>query len=253
MSIVDNKNYSSDDDESSLDGETSVDIGFVNENEKTRETRLVLHSSTFYPCKLGGKPQWLDYKNLKSLHDDLICSSCSLRLSFLLQIYAPLNQNKKDETNDPAFHRYLYLFICSNSNCSNKTFKTYRTQLPRLNDVYSDEAPPVANTIELTETDDKTLKIKIDLYLANFYKNFFIKNFNKLCNVCGFLSTKMCAKCKFIFYCSETHQKVDWSYYKHKSVCEKYCTAESLDDKGDKHKRLKLILVIYVDFFREII
>ena len=99
--------------ESSLDGETSVDIGFVNENEKTRETRLVLHSSTFYPCKLGGKPQWLDYKNLKSLHDDFICGSCSFRLSFLLQIYAPLNQNKVEKNNKKHFN----IIVCNNT-CS---------------------------------------------------------------------------------------------------------------------------------------
>ena len=174
--LVDNcqRNEEVEDDEESIhDGETNIDIGIINENEKTSQTRLILHSSTFYPCKLGGKPQWLEYRNLKNLNDCLVCESCKLRLSFLLQIYAPLNQNKENEDN-LAFHRYLYLFICSNSNCSNKTFHCYRSQLSQLNDIYSCKAPPVANTIELTENgnaDANILNKEIEEYKFIFLMN----------------------------------------------------------------------------------
>ena len=210
----------------------NVDIGVVNENEKNEKSRLFLNSSTFYPCKLGGKPQWLDYKNLKSLHESLICNNCNQRLSFLLQIYAPLHEKKPEE--DPAFHRYLYLFICSNSSCSNKTIKAYRSQMTLKNEIYSDQALPFEDTLDFLDKieDDPSLDQKVDSHLFEFYKIYFQYNSSKLCNICGYLSTKMCSKCKFINYCSEAHQKLDWITNKHKNICQKYCSAESLDSRG---------------------
>ena len=233
------RNEDLEDDDESIHGDddTNVDIGVVNEMELTSKGRLILHSSTFYPCKLGGKPQWLDYKSLKTLHDNLVCESCMQRLSFLLQIYAPLNSTSKSEniSNDPAFHRYLYVFICSNATCTMKKFKAYRSQMSQINETYSVDPPPVANTIDYAENSedgDTSLNKNIDSYVFDFYKKYFELNLSKLCNICGFLSTKMCSKCKFIYYCSESHQKLDWITYKHKMVCGKYCSAQSLDEKG---------------------
>lgn len=210
---------------------TNVDIGLVNENEKNEKSRLFLNSSPFYPCKLGGKPQWLDYRNLKHLHESLICKNCNNRLSFLLQIYAPLHEKNPEE--DPAFHRYLYLFICSSSSCSSKTIKAYRSQMRRKNEIYSDIALPFEDTMDFMDKieDEPIMNLKVKYHLFDFYKKYFQANSSRLCNICGYLSTKMCSKCKFIYYCSESHQKLDWITYKHKNVCQKYCSAESIEAK----------------------
>merc|ERR1719430_281814 len=39
------------------------------------------------------------------------CLNCSSPLSFLLQVYSP------DNNSDAAFHRSLFVFICTTSSC----------------------------------------------------------------------------------------------------------------------------------------
>lgn len=42
---------------------------------------------------------------------------------------------------------------------------------------------------------------------------------NKPCNVCKIKSSKICSKCKGVFYCSVEHQVLDWK--EHKKWCKK--------------------------------
>jgi len=53
--------------------------------DKTDKWRL---ESRYFPSKVGGKPAWLDLKNLPTT-DKLACKCCKKPLMFLAQIYAP--------------------------------------------------------------------------------------------------------------------------------------------------------------------
>ncbi|XP_035740607.1 programmed cell death protein 2-like isoform X3 [Vespa mandarinia] len=72
-----------------------VDLGFV---EKCQPWRL---ESRFFPSKVGGRPAWLNLKNIPR-KEDLECEYCRNPCIFLCQIYAPY-----EEDND-AFHRTLF-------------------------------------------------------------------------------------------------------------------------------------------------
>lgn len=58
------------------------------------------------PCLLGCHWQvWLNPRDLPA-PQDMRCGECSLPLSFLVQLYCPLDHE------DDAFHRCLYVFCC---------------------------------------------------------------------------------------------------------------------------------------------
>lgn len=172
----------------------STELGFI---EKVDSHKL---EAVFFPSKVGGKPAWLYQRNLPSF-DELKCDSCSKIMKFLLQVYAPLDENEN------CFHRVLYLFICPNEKCylknRNQCLKAFRNQLPRENDYFSNE--PISTDIEAE---------KVLLMMENIRE----KSGTLLCYVCGFPAEKKCAKCKFIAYCSKEHQVYDW-----KDGHKKYC------------------------------
>ena len=104
--------------------EKSVDLGFLEECEQW------LLKNKYFPSKVGGKPgkylvykeiifviliftsiiAWLDLQNIPQAKE-LLCSICNAPCLFLCQIYAPL------EDSDYAFHRTIYVFVCTNSGC----------------------------------------------------------------------------------------------------------------------------------------
>ena len=81
-------------------------LGFL----EVQETKQALLRDKF-PCKAGGKPAWLNPEDLPDT-DTLVCGRCEKRLSFLLQLYAPLAEFEH------AFHRMLYVFVCDDGECS---------------------------------------------------------------------------------------------------------------------------------------
>ncbi len=165
-----------------------VELGFVEEKEGWKL------SSAFFASKVGGKPAWLDLRNLpksRLLH----CSACQGPTKFLLQVYAPLDSPS-------AFHRSLLLFLCPSPQCSairnsNGTIIALRSQLRRENDFYSPEPP------------------SYDLGLAEIGPERFGL---KLCRLCGVRAEEQCALCKKINYCSKEHQVLDWTGA-HKEEC----------------------------------
>ncbi|XP_047363626.1 programmed cell death protein 2 isoform X2 [Vespa velutina] len=166
-----------------------VDLGFV---EKCQPWRL---ESRFFPSKVGGRPAWLNFKNIPR-KEDLECEYCRNPCIFLCQIYAPY-----EEDND-AFHRTLYVFICKDPSCckinENGNLKVLRSQLNRFNPFYPSE-PPV-------EEEDWKTDISIDAWC-------------KTCCVCGIAAPNHCSKCKIANYCCRNHQVYDWKQY-HKHNCE---------------------------------
>ncbi|XP_049865951.1 programmed cell death protein 2 [Pectinophora gossypiella] len=163
-----------------------VDIGVLEER-----TSWLLHPR-FFPSKVGGKPAWLDLKNLPN-PQELECKRCKDPLVFLCQIYAPY------EELDECFHRTVFIFICRNGTCCRtncaENFLVLRCQLPRKNAFYSYQP-----------------------YEENENEEFPMDKWPKLCNLCGAKGPSHCSKCKKSFYCSRQHQILDWQKG-HKEAC----------------------------------
>ncbi|XP_029040551.1 programmed cell death protein 2 [Osmia bicornis bicornis] len=166
----------------------TVDLGFA---EKRESWRL---ESRFFPSKIGGKPAWLNLKNIPG-EKDLQCEYCKEPCIFLCQIYAPY------EDSDDAFHRTIFVFICKKPECcrtnENGNLKVFRSQLPKANEFYPPE-PPV-------EQNDWRTDINI-----NRWKN--------TCYICGILAPNHCSKCKNVNYCCRAHQVYHWKHG-HKKSC----------------------------------
>ncbi|CAG9560453.1 unnamed protein product [Danaus chrysippus] len=106
----------------------AIDIGFLEE-----KSNWLLHPR-FFPSKVGGKPAWLDLKNLPN-PSELTCKRCNDPLIFLCQVYSPY------EEKDECFHRTIFIFICKKGSCcqanDSDNFLVLRCQIPRKNDYYS--------------------------------------------------------------------------------------------------------------------
>ncbi|CAH2075297.1 unnamed protein product, partial [Iphiclides podalirius] len=165
---------------------SSVDIGVLEE-----KPTWLLHPR-FFPSKVGGKPAWLDLKNLHA-PAELTCKKCNDPLVFLCQVYAPYEEKEE------SFHRTVFIFICRNGSCCRTNcadnFLAIRCQLSRKNDFYSFEP-----------------------YEENENEQFSMAKWPKLCNVCGLKGPSHCSKCKKSFYCSRKHQILDWQKG-HKEYC----------------------------------
>jgi len=174
---------------SSTSKEKPVELGFAEEEPEGWKL-----SSAFFASKFGGKPAWLDLKNLPK-SSELKCSSCEGPTKFLLQVYAPLDA-------DEAFHRVIYLFVCSKQHCcaernSSKNVVVMRCQLPRTNDFYSTEPP---------KYDSKLAEVGPEMFGV------------KTCILCGVLGPQFCGSCKKVNYCCKDHQTADWKSG-HKEEC----------------------------------
>ncbi|KAI4479058.1 hypothetical protein M0802_014461 [Mischocyttarus mexicanus] len=165
-----------------------VDLGFV---EKCESWQL---ESRFFPSKVGGRPAWLDLKNIPK-KEDLECEYCKNPCVFLCQIYAPY------EEDDDAFHRILYVFICKDPSCckinENGNLKVLRSQLNRFNPFYPSE-PPIEK--------------------QNWRTDISTDSWCKTCCVCGISAPNHCSKCKIANYCCRNHQIYDWKHG-HKQNC----------------------------------
>ena len=173
-----------------LECDSTLSLGFV---EKTPGWLL---ASRFFPSKVGGKPAWLDLKNLPT-SEETSCQKCGNPLVFLLQVYAYLDIDPN------CYHRVIFVFMCNDSSChqtqDSSPFKVFRSQLRRKNEYYPYEDPverPDWNT---------------ELNVGKFGKL-------KICWVCGCSGTIKCPGCGKVSYCSKNHQTWDWKA-RHKVEC----------------------------------
>ncbi|XP_066581010.1 programmed cell death protein 2 [Prorops nasuta] len=166
----------------------NVDLGFV---EKCEAWSL---ESRFFPSKIGGKPAWLDLKNIPG-KTELECNYCFDPCIFLCQVYAPY------ENEDKAFHRTIYIFVCKNVKCckenQNGNFKVFRSQLEKNNLFYPSEPPE----------ERKDWRTDLD-----------VNSWTTTCCICGIYAPSHCAKCKIKNYCCRLHQVYDW-INGHKKTC----------------------------------
>lgn len=150
----------------------------------------------------------------------LICGRCERPMLLLVQLYAPLDSD--DVGHDEAFHRMLYLFVCSNSKCCNKasddatvssnpSIVAIRCQLPRKNPIYSD-----ISDVEIPAAEAATSAGLGDIEGS--------------CALCGLPAPNRCSRCKVPKYCSRTHQVLHWKNG-HKEAC-RTSTATSIAENG---------------------
>ena len=105
-----------------------VELGFVERVDDPGQL-----TSPFFPSKVGGRPAWLDLKDLPQ-PQRLACGVCGKPSVFLLQLYAPIPEHPC------AFHRSVFVFMCKDPSCHQhcgfRAFRVLRCQLPRENDFY---------------------------------------------------------------------------------------------------------------------
>jgi len=167
----------------------SLNLGFCVPVEDWRLSR------GFHPSKVGGKPVWLVPEALPKSK----CELCKCNLKFILQIYAPGNY-VDESAPDNAFHRIIYLFVCSSKNNCPAEPIVIRQQLPQSNKFYPQEAPDYEDPSEIEKLDlSHPLKIGI-------------------CNLCGFEGSARCTACKKVNYCSKDCQVYHWKNG-HKQAC----------------------------------
>ncbi|KAG6620795.1 Programmed cell death protein 2 [Phytophthora cinnamomi] len=188
-----------------------VELGFVC-NEPVALDALPLHREPDWTRwdggQVGGRPSWLcpSATGVPS-SAQLSCAECGAPLSFLLQIYCPL-----DEQAD-AFHRSLYVFVCRAAGCSRQgDGKAFRLQLPRDNAFYAAEGGA---------TQLKAVGDPVDL-----------------CALCGQRATLTCSACHVAQYCSKAHQKDHWTAGGHKYTCAQCLETHALVEADDAREQV---------------
>lgn len=182
------------------------ELGFLEKSEKWR-----LKSCQF-PSKVGGKPAWLDLRDLPAT-EELLCSGCRKPLWFLAQVYAPEDDEEcSDEVKENCYHRTVFIFLCTEPGCSvknsNGNFAVFRCQLPRDNEFYPAVDPP----------EDPAWKADLDA-----------SKYTTLCIVCGCSGKKRCGGCQKMYYCTKEHQVLHWKNG-HKIICKEMVEVKGADD-----------------------
>lgn len=150
-----------------------------------------------FPSKLGGLPFWIIPPHVSL--SMFSCSLCNKALSFLLQLYCPL------EDNNLCYHRYLYAFFCFLCWKKSDLIKVLRVQLPEISQ-YN-------NYDELTDVDDKGAQI-IETINSHLRKGLVLEEY--------IISTKA------------EEKKASMLYFKfYNSVDEKSINSSLTDKEGD--------------------
>lgn len=107
----------------------AVELGFLEKPDPT--TGL---TSAHFPSKVGGKPAWLELKQLPP-PEQLACNVCKKPMVLLIQLYAPMRKRLY------SFHRTVFVFMCRDRLCHQRggrqAFKVFRSQLPQKNEFYA--------------------------------------------------------------------------------------------------------------------
>ena len=124
-----------------------VQLGFA---EIPRKGDLDLKN---FPSKIGGLPVWL-LPLSDNIDESFFTCSCGENLSFLLQLYSPL------EDKDNCYHRMIYVFFCQKCWKKKDLVKVLRINLPEKSTFYDGEE--ILNLKKITD-DEKTKKINAKL------------------------------------------------------------------------------------------
>ena len=115
-----------------------------------------------FPSKIGGLPVWLLPLSNNISETFFICS-CGENLSFLLQLYCPL------EDKDNSFHRMIYVFFCQKCWKKKDLVKVLRINLQEKSSIYDGEEILNINKIINDETIKKVNEILKKFILEEFF------------------------------------------------------------------------------------
>ncbi|KAF0682592.1 Aste57867_25299 [Aphanomyces stellatus] len=189
--VVVNREEEDDEDVELEGGDMEVELGFLGDETGHLEGPF----GDWDGGKVGGSPVWL-HPNQQL---DVKCSHCEKSMSFLLQIYCPL------DFPDQAFHRSLYLFVCRTAGCVHLGHaRAFRSQLPQENPYYANH-----QDIDYRPTDH-------------------VQKALKRCALCGLKATFSCSACHIAHYCSKEHQKDHWKSGGHKEDCHRCAALEEV-------------------------
>ena len=140
-----------------IDNDNIVYLGFA---EKGKESDFNIKN---FPSKLGGLPIWIAPLE-NNINKDFFKCNCGQNLSFLLQIYCPLNDF------DNAFHRFLYIFYCDKCWKYKNNVKVLRINLPEESSYFNGEN--IKNISFIKE--DKLIKEVNDMLSENIIDEYLI-------------------------------------------------------------------------------
>ena len=140
---------------SSTNKNEPVQLGFA---EQPRKGDFDLKN---FPSKIGGLPVWL-LPLSNNIDESFFICSCGDYLSFLLQLYSPLEEKNN------CFHRMIYVFFCKKCWKKKDLVKVLRINLPEKSSYYDGEEILDINKII---KDEKTQKINEKL------KNFILEEY----------------------------------------------------------------------------
>ena len=170
------------DSSSSSNNNDPVQLGFA---EKPKKGDFDLKN---FPSKIGGLPTWLIPLS-DNIDESFFTCSCGENLSFLLQLYSPLEDKKN------SFHRMLYVFFCKKCWKKRDLVKVLRINLPEKSSFFDGEE--ILDIKKILE-DEKIKKINEKL------KNFMIDEY--------FISTapevKEASKLYFNFYANAEEKSI---------------------------------------------
>ena len=141
---------------SSNNNNDPVQLGFA---ETPRKGDLDLKN---FPSKIGGLPVWL-LPLSNNIDESFFTCSCGENLSFLLQLYCPL----EDKNN--CFHRMIYVFFCQKCWKKQDLVKVLRMNLPEESTYYDGEEILNYKKIAEDETIKRVNEKLKNLILEEFY------------------------------------------------------------------------------------
>ena len=141
---------------SSNNNNDPVQLGFA---ETPRKGDLDLKN---FPSKIGGLPVWL-LPLSNNIDESFFTCSCGENLSFLLQLYCPL----EDKNN--CFHRMIYVFFCRKCWKKQDLVKVLRMNLPEESTYYDGEEILNYKKIAEDETIKRVNEKLKNLMLEEFY------------------------------------------------------------------------------------
>jgi pre-rRNA-processing protein TSR4 len=254
-----------------------MELGFLDESD---EGLLLRSSSSEWVDWDGGlaggaEPLWLAPPNEPS-RSLVVCSRCQHPMTFLVQVYAPLDDFPQ------AFHRDLCVFFCTRCPVSClESAVCIRLQLDEKNPYYPGESDELAPNWPVPDRSSwtiygssprATLEKRYALLVETVEeKELKIEDFEddddedaasqakkgpQPCEICSKPTSTRCSACRSVFYCCREHQAEHWSKGGHKAQCKDLqdarVTQKELDQSaamGDVRVQSRLEKDAYFDRF----
>uniref|UniRef100_A0A914YUI4 MYND-type domain-containing protein n=1 Tax=Panagrolaimus superbus TaxID=310955 RepID=A0A914YUI4_9BILA len=183
--------------------------------EYGRATISFVQTAPKPPCTTPNPPNWSSPKKitLKEMDPtkDKVYNGCILKVRILDWAFKMYSIQTVIEDENGDVYRFAIYNWPTNGNSKNGMAEALKTFRPNVKmsiiNPYHRMAKDGQNTIRV----EGPKFVKIDTSMLN-----------KLCHICGKEGKTLpsCSKCKMALYCSQECQKLDWTEFNHKSLCQ---------------------------------